>query len=434
MIGYQIHTFGCKVNTYDTSLLEKQLDGLYFRPSSHPDIHIFNTCAVTHEAIKKAQKQIRKYRLQNPNAKIVVTGCGAQADTDQFSQGVDLIVANSHKEKLQDYLLQMMKGTLSKSIFKSNIFEKKEMGWGGGLKSERTRAFLKIQDGCNSFCTYCIIPFARGKSRSLDTNLICEKIQEFVVQGIQEVVLTGVHIGDYGYQKNGQVFYLTDLIASILKKTTMPRIRLTSLEPLELSESLMELYQDPRLCPHFHVSVQSVSSNILKRMRRKYTASDVENALLNIDKKVKQAFVGMDVIVGFSGESRRDFNNTYHKLEGLPWNFIHVFPYSQRRGTRASKWPDDVPTYEKKWRSKKLRNLSQRRFLETSQKQIGQKKQVLLLGQKKGSVRKLLSRDYWQCILEKNAGFQIEGKQEIDVMITGQSFVNGDLLLSACPV
>ena len=349
-IAYQVHTLGCKVNTYDTSLLEKQLNHLGFVASSCPDIHIFNTCAVTHEAIKKAQKHIRKLKLKNPNVRMVVTGCGAQVDTDQFSQfmGVDMVIANSHKEKLGIYLLQMMNGQLSQRVFKSNIFQKKDMGFGGGLKSGRTRAFLKIQDGCNSFCTYCVIPFARGKSRSLDKGLLCEKIQEFTNQGIQEVVLTGVHIGDYGYSRGGQTFVLEDLLQAILQNTSMPRIRLTSLEPLELSEHLMEFYQDPRLCPHFHLSIQSASSKILQKMRRNYTETDVEQALLNIKKKIPQAFVGMDVIVGFTGESSKDFEQTYTRLKNLPWNFIHVFPYSQRPGTRASKWLDDVSPYEKK--------------------------------------------------------------------------------------
>ena len=383
---YKIHTFGCKVNTYDTSLLEGQFKDSYFLPSEDPDIHIFNTCAVTHEAIKKAQKQIRRIKSKRPNARVIVTGCGAQVDTDQFShfKEVDLIVANSHKGKLREYISSLMEGQIHRRVLKSNIFQKTDMEFGGGLKSGRTRAFLKIQDGCNSFCTFCVIPFARGKSRSLSVDLLCEKICQFHSEDIQEVVLTGVHIGDYRYQDNNKkTFLLEHLLKSVLQKTSIPRIRLTSLEPLELTDQLMELYQDPRMCPHFHMSIQSASTKTLNKMRRKYTDIDVQNALLMIEKKVPQAFVGMDVIVGFTGESKEDFQQTYTNLQNLPWHFIHVFPYSQRPGTRASKWADDVPSIEKKMRSQKLRDLSQKRYLEKALDQIGSTKKVLALKEKK---------------------------------------------------
>ena len=429
---YQIHTFGCKVNTYDTSLLEKQFQDSFI-PSQDPDIHIFNTCAVTSEAIKKAQKQIRKLKMQKPYAKIIVTGCGAQVDTDQFStlKDVDLIVANSHKKRLKEYISSLMAGEIHQRTFKSNIFKKQDLEFGGGLKSGRTRAFLKIQDGCNSFCTYCVIPFARGKSRSLSIELLCEKINQFHNEGIQEVVLTGVHIGDYHYQnKNGKSILLEHLLQAILEKTSIPRIRLTSLEPLELTDHLMELYQDSRICPHFHISVQSASAKILNRMRRKYTDTDVRKALLMIEQKTPQAFVGMDVIVGFTGESKKDFDQTYTNLQNLPWHFIHVFPYSERPGTRASKWSDDVSPIEKKRRSQKLRHLSQRRYLEKTLEQIGSKKKVLALKEQK-NLQKLLSRDYWKCILSENELKSIYKNKEFEVQITGHQVSTGNIFLKA---
>ncbi len=434
---YQMHTFGCKVNTYDTSLLEQQFKTISLLPSAHADIHIFNTCAVTHEAIKKAQKQIRRLKLRNPKAKIIVTGCGVQVDTDQFTslKGVDLVVANSHKSQIKEYIPLLMRGQLSQRIFKSNIFKKQDMEFGGGLKSGRTRAFLKIQDGCNSFCTYCVIPFARGKSRSLNVNLLCDKINQLIDEGICEVVLTGVHIGDYHYQDmQGQSFALSDLLQSVLEKTSIPRIRLTSLEPLELTNDLMELYQNPRVCPHFHLSIQSASTPTLQKMRRQYTSEDVQNALLMIEQKLPHAFVGMDVIVGFTGESQEDFHQTYTRLENLPWDFIHVFPYSVRPGTRASKWRDDVPLSEKKQRSQKLRKLSQMRYFKKALKQIGSQKKVLALKKQK-SIQKLLSRDYWKCILAEDTMLKdIHGDREFKVQIIGHRFLAGDVFLLASKI
>ena len=430
---YKIHTFGCKVNTYDTSLLEKQFKDSYFSPSDDPNIHIFNTCAVTHEAIKKAQKQIRKIKSKKPDIKVIVTGCGAQVDTDQFSdfKEVDLIVANSHKGKLKEHIFSLMEGQMHQRVLKSNIFQKTDMEFGGGLKSGRTRAFLKIQDGCNSFCTYCVIPFARGKSRSLSVDLLCEKICQFHSEGIQEVVLTGVHIGDYRYQEDGRkVFLLEHLLQAVLEKTSIPRIRLTSLEPLELTDHLMELYQDPRMCPHFHMSIQSASTKTLNKMRRKYTDTDVQKALLMIERKIPQAFVGMDVIVGFTGESKKDFQQTYTNLQNLPWHFIHVFPYSERPGTRASKWLDDVPFVEKKMRSQKLRDLSQNRYLEKALGQVGSKKKVLALKEQKG-FQKLLSRDYWKCMLSEDVLNSKYQNKEFEVQIIGHQILSGNIFLKS---
>ena len=430
---YKIHTFGCKVNTYDTSLLEGRFKDSDFLPSDNPNIHIFNTCAVTHEAIKKAQKQIRKIKSKNPNVKVIVTGCGAQVDTDQFSnfKEVDLIVANSHKGKLKEHLSFLMQGQMHQRVLKSNIFQKTDMEFGGGLKSGRTRAFLKIQDGCNSFCTYCVIPFARGKSRSLGVDILCEKIRQFHNEGIQEVVLTGVHIGDYRYQDSDKkTFLLEHLLQAILEKTSIPRIRLTSMEPLELTDQLMEFYQDARMCPHFHMSIQSASAKTLNRMRRKYTDTDVQKALLMIEKKVPQAFVGMDMIVGFAGESKEDFQQTYENLQNLPWSFIHVFPYSERPGTRASKWLDDVSSIEKKTRSQKLRDLSQKRYLEKSLEQIGSKKRVLALKEQKG-FQKLLSRDYWKCTLSEGVSDLVNQNEEFKVQITGHHILSGNVFLRA---
>ena len=297
---YQIHSFGCKVNNYDAGMIQKNMNGFGFSTDSNSKVHVLNTCAVTAEATKEAAKLAQKIKRNNPDSVVVVTGCSAQVDTEVFQnlECVDLVVANSHKGMLPNLIKQYLNGDLDEKIFKSNIFKKEDLEEGGGLEETRTRSFLKIQDGCNSFCTYCVIPFARGKSRSISIQNLVNRINSLYELGKQEVVLTGIHIGDYEDESvNGK---LEDLIESVLLNTKMPRIRLTSLEPVELSDRLIELYQDERMCKHFHMSIQSAQDSVLAAMKRKYTQKDVINSLNKIEDKVKNAFVGMDVIAGFA--------------------------------------------------------------------------------------------------------------------------------------
>lgn len=391
MTGYRIHTFGCKVNTYDSGLLAAKLTdssellSLKSAQSELPTVHILNTCAVTGEATQEALRAIRRLKKNDPNCKVVVTGCSAQVDTEKFHDlaMVDLVVANSHKGQLQNLIAQMMRGELPGRVFKSNIFKKEDLEEGGGQKEGHTRSFLKIQDGCNSFCTFCVIPFARGKSRSLTIEAIRQRVQDLLQNGVREVVLTGVHIGDYE-------FGLENLIEDLLLQTRLPRLRLTSLEPIELSDRLLELFSDPRLCPHFHMSIQSATTSVLSRMKRKYGAGEVANSLQIIAQHVPNAFVGMDVIVGFPGEGEDEFSETYERLQNLPWTKIHVFPYSERPGTYATKLDAKNQRSIIVRRSERLRELSILRHREIAARQIGTQKKVLILKDNKG-----LSRDYW---------------------------------------
>lgn len=392
--SFQIYTFGCKVNSYDSSLLEKALEAKGFFRQDIPKVHILNTCAVTAEATLSARKQVRKIKRDQPEAVVVVTGCAAQVDTDKFSdvKEADLVVANSHKMQLIDIISDYLKGKNIVRVYKSNIFKKEDFEAGGGIENSKTRTFVKIQDGCNSFCTFCVIPFARGKSRSLSIEALRARVNELHASGFQEVVLTGVHIGDYE-------FGLENLIEDLLKNTKVPRFRLTSLEPIELSDRLLDLFQDKRMCPHFHMSIQSAQTKVLRDMKRKYTAEDVELSLRAIAEKVPHAFVGMDVIVGFPGETQDEFSETYQRLAELPWSRIHVFPYSERPGTFAQRLPDKNPSDVIKLRSERLRQLSKERIVELAEKQIGLEKQILML--KSGyNQAQGLSRDYWNVQLE----------------------------------
>lgn len=458
---FTIHTYGCKVNTYDTGLLQKRLESQGHRavplatkaeapaqaelgsieatsPSMKsfglgarvPRIHILNTCAVTAEASKEVAKQVRRLKSKDPFSTVVVTGCGAQVDGKVFDElpGADLVVANSHKGMLERLLDDLFKGELQEKVFRSNIFRKEDLEAGGGLEAGHTRTFLKIQDGCNSFCTYCVIPFARGKSRSIPAAELVTRIRDLHAQGFNEVVLTGVHIGDYEDKRGGKTILLHDLVAEVLELTEVPRIRLSSLEPPELTPELLALYKNPRMCPHFHMSIQSANTRVLSAMRRKYDAQAVEDSLNAIAREVPGAFIGMDVIVGFPGETEEEFADTYERLSRLPWTRIHVFPYSERPGTKAASYEGSVPRETRSLRSQRLRDLSTARFESSARAQIGDVKTVMIL-KAPGKGAEGLSRDYWPVKLAGPGGEALSGEavhkiaglsgREIQVLITG---------------
>lgn len=412
-----VHTFGCKVNTYDSGLLQKNLANAGFglaATGGQPMVHVLNTCAVTAEATQQAVREIRRIKSKQPLATIVVTGCSAQVDTGAFDQlpSVDLVIANSHKGLLPELINQHFKGELKERVFKSNIFRKDDLEMGGGLEESHSRAFLKIQDGCNSFCSFCIIPYARGKSRSIPVTELVRRVRELHGQGLNEVVLTGVHIGDY---EDGDL-RLEDLVEQLLAKTTMPRFRLTSLEPVELTPRLLDLFADPRLCPHFHMSIQSANTRVLGAMKRKYGQPEVMDAFARIEARLPNAFVGMDVIAGFPGETEEEFEDTYRALAESSWNRIHVFPYSERKGTRAEIMEGSVAWQDRKRRASKLRELSLTRFQSTALRQVGTAKiglPLLKSGKADGSLT-FLTRDYWNVeVAEMPAHVDRESKLKI---------------------
>jgi threonylcarbamoyladenosine tRNA methylthiotransferase MtaB len=412
---FTIHTYGCKVNTYDSGLLQKRFQSAGLTYISNKDIrdleknesrskssrvHILNTCAVTAEATREAVKAVRRIKSKEPFSTVVVTGCAAQVDGGILDDlpGADLIVANSHKGMLENLIDQHFNGTLQSKVHRSNIFRKEELETGGGVEADHTRAFLKIQDGCNSFCTYCVIPFARGKSRSIAVASLIDRVRELRASGIAEIVLTGVHIGDYEDEKSG----LSELVQSVLEQTDVPRLRLSSLEPVELTPRLLKLYENPRLCPHFHMSIQSANTRVLSAMRRHYGADAVEEALNSIQSFVPGAFVGMDVIAGFPGETEEEFADTFERLARLPWTRLHVFPYSERPGTKAVLLPDPLSREIRVQRAARLRELSNERFASLARSQVGKSKRCLVL-KFNGQRIDTLSSDYWPVRVELGA-------------------------------
>jgi threonylcarbamoyladenosine tRNA methylthiotransferase MtaB len=433
---FVVHTFGCKVNTYDTGLIQKNLKQNGFNVSGdlkkQNAVHVLNTCAVTSEATKQAVRLIRKIKSREPLATVVVTGCAAQVDTGAFESlaGADLVVANSHKGLLPQIIDQHFKGTNKQKVFKSNIFRKEDLEAGGGQEQHHTRSFLKIQDGCNSFCSFCIIPYARGKSRSLPVSALVEKIRQLEGSGLKEVVLTGVHIGDYEMQENGRLFRLEDLVENVLTKTKIPRIRLSSLEPVEISPRLLDLYSDERLCPHFHMSIQSGDSEVLSQMKRKYGEAEVRGSLETINKKFGNVFVGMDVIAGFPTETDEQFENTYKILSETPWTRLHVFPYSERSGTKAAILPQ-VTMMKRKERAQRMRELSLHRLQSEALKQAGSLKKALVLN-KFSDRGQALSRDYWNLNLSlKENEYENLRNTEVTALVKNVSSDGEDVILNA---
>lgn len=414
MFQFEIHTFGCKVNTYDSGLLGQRLKKETCWNSSAL-VHIINSCAVTAEATKEVGRLARKIRAQNPLAVVVATGCAAQVDSEILMEvpGIDLVIANSHKGQISSILNQYFKNKQNfPRLHKSNIFKKEDLEAGGGLEPRHKRAFLKIQDGCNSFCSFCIIPYARGLSRSIGIAELVNRINDLYSQGFIEVVLTGVHIGDY---QDGE-YNLEDLIEAILTKTKIKRIRLSSLEPIEISDRLLEFFSEERICPHFHLSIQSANSEILTQMKRRYDKQDVRNALNKIYSRVPNAFVGMDVIAGFPTETDEQFLDTYKTLDESPWTRLHVFPFSERRGTRAATLKQ-IPYVVRKARAARLRELSLSRYHEIAIKQKGTVKSALIIGAP-GKIQ-AVTRDYWSVRFDEGSSSRLESKinEEVGVQI-----------------
>jgi threonylcarbamoyladenosine tRNA methylthiotransferase MtaB len=430
---FVVHTFGCKVNTYDTGLIQKNMNqngfALETQNNENP-IHILNTCAVTAEATQQAVRLIRKIKSKQPLATVVVTGCAAQVDTGKFEDlaGASLVIANSHKGMLPQILDQYFKGELKQKTFKSNIFKKEDLEVGGGEEAQHTRSFLKIQDGCNSFCSFCIIPYARGKSRSISITQLIQKIKSLEKQNIQEVVLTGVHIGDYQDDSQAKNLVLEDLVEQVLLKTQVPRIRLSSLEPIELTDRLVALYKNDRLCSHFHMSIQSADTNVLKEMKRNYSENEVRMSLEKINQLVPNSFVGMDVIAGFPTETDEEFENTYKVLAETPWTRLHVFPYSERQGTRAATFTQ-LHQMKRKERAARLRELSLHRLQSEALKQIGLHKKALVLN-KPNSRSVALTRDYWNVSFDlSQINFEQIKNTEVDVIVRGVELLDQDVVL-----
>ena len=381
-----ITTLGCKVNQFESASIQSSLTGHGYITTALPDkadLIIINTCAVTSKASAQSRQTIRKAARSNKDALIVVTGCHAQMAADEIKKMEDIaadrlrIVGNDRKDRIVPEVLQ---STLSDDLITENLWQNARdicdlpVDRFGG----RTRAFLKIQDGCNSFCSYCIVPSTRGPSRSLDIAAVMKQARQFHMAGHKEIVITGIHVGQYGKDLKGE-----ETISSLMEQLccALPdiRFRLSSIEPLEISPRLIEHMADyDNFMPHLHIPLQSGNNEILKRMNRRYTGEQFLEKLQFCRSRIPDAAIGIDVLVGFPGESPEQFNDTVSLLKSIDFTYLHVFPYSQRPGTPAAAFADQLDNQEKSERVETLMILSEKNRLAFYTRLLGSRRAVLL--------------------------------------------------------
>ncbi len=338
-----LDTLGCKLNQAETELLAKQLAeaGYNLVPlTDGADVYILNTCTVTHIADRKARHLLRLAHRRNPTARLVVTGCYAQRAPQELSQieGVSLVLSNNEKPDL----LRLLEKSGGVSPVQDSTISR-HIGF-------RTRSFIKVQDGCDSFCAYCIVPFVRGRERSVPLDQIVAEVKHRVRDGYKEVVLTGTEIGSYNH--NG--VSLKGLLECILAETDVTRLRLSSLQPQEIFPEFIRLWHDNRLCRHFHLSLQSGSDSVLNRMKRHYSGGDYQRAASLIRAVVPEAAITTDIIVGFPGETDEEFGESYNFCRQMEFARIHVFSYSPRQETEAARMPNRVGDRVKRERSERM--------------------------------------------------------------------------------
>ncbi len=365
-----LDTLGCKLNQAETEVLARQFAEAGYRLVSlvdEADVYILNTCTVTHIADSKSRHLLRLAHRRNPDALVVAIGCYAQREPRELAQieGVSLVVGNDEKP----HLLRL----IQESGYLSNPTPIQRSSTTNYKPAFRTRAFIKVQDGCNSFCSYCIVPLVRGREQSLPVDQIVTEVRHRVANGYQEVVLTGTEISSYNYDSVS----LKGLLEHILTETDVTRLRLSSLQPQEISPELIGLWRDSRLCPHFHLSLQSGSDGVLGRMKRRYRASDYQKAVSLIRTLVPNAAITTDIIVGFPGETEEEFEESYNFCRQLGFARIHVFSYSRRSGTEAAQLPHQISAQVKKERSQKMLALAKESAQNFRQQFLGKVMPVL---------------------------------------------------------
>jgi len=373
------YTLGCKLNQSETSFLQNEFvkRGYHIVPSGEScDICVINTCAVTARTEHKCRQLIRKVGKTSPAPIIAVVGCYAQIAPErvQAIPGVRLILGSDKKFDIFHYLENEPYLTGEHQAISENLQFFNAMP---GKIKEQTRAFLKIQDGCNNFCSYCIVPYARGRSRSAPIAEVIAQIEQLIVDDYNEIVLTGVHIGTYG-----QDLTPSHLLLEILQRAEnlngLGRIRLSSLEPQEIDDALIDfIAQSNKICPHFHIPLQSGDDEIIKKMNRNYTVSQYIQIVEKIHQRMPDAGLGTDIIVGFPGETEQQFEDTYRLVQELPFSYLHVFPFSARPGTKAALFSNNINPEIKKNRSAKLIALGKLKKKHFYSQAIGRTCQVL---------------------------------------------------------
>ena len=379
------YTLGCKLNFSETSTISRQLEtaGLVKKEfTDSADIYVINTCSVTDHADRKCKKVVKEALKYNPNAFVVIIGCYAQLKPNEIANipGVDLVLGAAEKFNLIEHLSGLEKKNDKADIFNKNIKETNVFIPGFSI-GDRTRSFLKVQDGCDYFCSFCTIPLARGKSRSHTIEETLKVANEVSKTEIKEVVLTGVNLGDFGVQ-NGETFY--DLLLELDKIEGIDRYRISSIEPNLLEDRIIEFVsKSEKIMPHFHIPLQSGSNTILKSMRRKYERELYVDKVQKIKSLMPHCSIGVDVIVGYPGETDEEFLETYNFIRDLDVSYLHVFPYSERAQTTAAKLKDKVHQFKRNERTEMLRILSEKKKQAFYNSQLNTKHSVLFENEEK---------------------------------------------------
>ncbi|MDO3409156.1 tRNA (N(6)-L-threonylcarbamoyladenosine(37)-C(2))-methylthiotransferase MtaB [Saccharibacillus sp. CPCC 101409] len=381
MPSVAFYTLGCKVNFYDTEaiwqLFKKEgYEQVEFDQTA--DVYLINTCTVTNTGDKKSRQIIRRAVRRNPDAIVAVTGCYAQTSAAEILEipGVDLVIGTQDREKILPLVseIQAKREPINavRNIMKTRTFEELDVPSFNG----HTRAFLKIQEGCNNFCTFCIIPWSRGLSRSREPQSVLAQARQLVAAGYKEIVLTGIHTGGYGDDMEN--YRLSDLMEELDKVEGLERIRISSIEASQIDDKMLDvLKRSTKMCRHFHIPLQAGDDSVLKRMRRKYTTAEFADKIARIREAMPDVAITTDVIVGFPGETDEMYRTGYEFMQAIGFSEMHVFPYSQRTGTPAARMDDQVDEDIKNTRVHELIELSERMQLEYAQKFVGQVVEVI---------------------------------------------------------
>jgi len=377
MPSVAFYTLGCKVNFYDTEAIWQLFKNEGYEQvdfeTTTADVYLINTCTVTNTGDKKSRQIIRRAVRRNPDAVIAVTGCYAQTSPAEIMAipGVDLVIGTQDRDKLMDYVHQIQADrqpvNAVRNIMKTREFEELDVP----DFSDRTRAFLKIQEGCNNFCTFCIIPWSRGLSRSRDPKSVIAQAEQLVASGYKEIVLTGIHTGGYGDDLDN--YDLADLLWDLDKVEGLERIRISSIEASQIDDKMIDvLNRSAKMCRHLHIPLQAGDNEVLKRMRRKYTTEEFAAKIEQLHRAMPGVAITTDVIVGFPGETEEQFENGFRFMERMGFAEMHVFPYSKRTGTPAARMEDQVDEEIKNERVHKLIDLSEKLQLAYAKPYVGQ--------------------------------------------------------------
>ena len=418
------HTLGCKLNFSESSTLARQFErGGYRRvePSEATDVAVINSCSVTEHADKKCRNIIRKIHRRNPNAIIAVTGCYAQLKPDEIAaiDGVDIVLSNNHKGDLYQRVVELQERGKTE-VYSCSVDELTRF-FAAYSSADRTRSFLKVQDGCDYKCAYCTIHYARGASRNIPIAEIVAEAEEIAAAGQREIVITGVNTGDFG-RTTGEKFI--DLLKALDRVKGIDRYRISSIEPNLITDEIIEFCAaSPRFQPHFHIPLQSGSTRILGLMRRRYTAERYRDRIAKIRSLMPDAFIGIDVIVGFPGEGEEEFMETYRLLEQVEASFIHIFPFSERPGTPAVTMPNKVQSSISTARVARLEELCSRLHNAFATKFLGSEREVLF----ESTDRNGLMYGYTDNYLRVAAPYQTSKINTICRVKLGSIDANGDI-------